>query len=122
MALGRRVDPLIEQATLDAIDGDADLDDGEDGEPSLASLIGGKARCAGAPAAMMTGRFPFRQQPEGRARETLSQGLSRNTCLLLRLPQALRLHYLAPEEPACSALFLSGAVEFTCGENPLTWH
>ena len=44
---------LIEQAIeiLDAIDGDADLEDGGDGEPSLASPVGGKSQiiwCAGA--------------------------------------------------------------------------
>ncbi len=44
---------LIEQAItiLDAIDGDADLEDGRDGEPSLASPVGGDSQiiwCAGA--------------------------------------------------------------------------
>ncbi len=44
---------LIEQAItiLDAIDGDADLEDGGDGEPSLASPVGGDSQiiwCAGA--------------------------------------------------------------------------
>ncbi len=44
---------LIEQAIaiLDAIDGDADLEDGGEGEPSLASPIGGESQiiwCAGA--------------------------------------------------------------------------
>jgi hypothetical protein len=44
---------LIEQAIsiLDTLDGDADLEDGGDGEPSLASPIGGDSRiiwCAGA--------------------------------------------------------------------------
>ncbi len=44
---------LIEQAItiLDAIDGDADLEDGGDGEPSLASPAGGECQiiwCAGA--------------------------------------------------------------------------
>ncbi len=43
---------LIEQAIeiLDAIDGDADLEDGGDGEPSLASPAGGESQiiwCAG---------------------------------------------------------------------------
>ena len=43
---------LIEQAIsiVDAIDGDADLEDGGDGEPSLASPIGGESQiiwCAG---------------------------------------------------------------------------
>ncbi len=43
---------LIEQAIniLDALDGDADLEDGRDGEPSLASPIGGESQicwCAG---------------------------------------------------------------------------
>ena len=37
---------LIEQAIsiLDAIDGDADLEDGGDGEPSLASPAGGESQ------------------------------------------------------------------------------
>ncbi len=37
---------LIEQAItiLDTIDGDADLEDGGDGEPSLASPIGGESQ------------------------------------------------------------------------------
>jgi hypothetical protein len=42
---------LIEQAIsiLDAIDGDADLEDGGDGEPSLASPVGGDSQlCWGA--------------------------------------------------------------------------
>jgi hypothetical protein len=44
---------LIEQAIsiLDTIDGDADLEDGGDGEPSLASPTGGESQiiwCAGA--------------------------------------------------------------------------
>ncbi len=43
---------LIEQAVsiLDALDGDADLEDGGDGEPSLASPAGGESQlcwCAG---------------------------------------------------------------------------
>ncbi len=43
---------LIEQAIsiLDTIDGDADLEDGGDGEPSLASPVGGESQiiwCAG---------------------------------------------------------------------------
>ena len=43
---------LIEQAIeiLDAIDGDADIEDGGDGEPSLASPAGGESQlcwCAG---------------------------------------------------------------------------
>lgn len=44
---------LIEQAIglLDEIDGDADLEDGGDGEPSLTSPVGGESQiiwCAGA--------------------------------------------------------------------------
>jgi hypothetical protein len=44
---------LIEQAItiLDTLDGDADLEDGGDGEPSLASPAGGESQitwCAGA--------------------------------------------------------------------------
>ncbi len=44
---------LIEQAIsiLDTLDGDADLEDGGEGEPSLASPIGGESQiiwCAGA--------------------------------------------------------------------------
>ncbi len=44
---------LIEQAItiLDTLDGDADLEDGGEGEPSLASPIGGDSQiiwCAGA--------------------------------------------------------------------------
>jgi hypothetical protein len=37
---------LIEQAIeiLDAIDGDADLEDGGEGEPSLASPVGGESQ------------------------------------------------------------------------------
>jgi hypothetical protein len=43
---------LIDQAItiLDALDGDADLEDGGDGEPSLASPVGGDSQinwCAG---------------------------------------------------------------------------
>jgi hypothetical protein len=48
---------------LDAIDGDADLEDGGEGEPSLAFLSAGKVRCAGVPAAMMTGSRRFAQPP-----------------------------------------------------------
>jgi hypothetical protein len=39
---------LIEQAItiLDTLDGDADLEDGGDGEPSLASPVGGESQMA----------------------------------------------------------------------------
>ena len=46
---------LIEQAisVLDTIDGEADLDDSGDGEPSLASPVGRKAKCL-----TLNGRLP----------------------------------------------------------------
>ena len=56
---------LIDQAItiLDAIDGDADLEDGGDGEPSPPPPLAGRANCAGVPAAMMMERRLFSQRP-----------------------------------------------------------
>ncbi len=58
-----------------------------------------KANSVGAPARMMTGIRLSRQLPEGRAAGALFKRSPKMTCLLLRFPRTLRLHYLLAEKP-----------------------
>ncbi len=56
---------LIEQAIsiLDTIDGDMDLEGGGDGEPSLASPIGGESQMCWCSGSDDDGSRPFREIP-----------------------------------------------------------